>query len=86
MGCRINLTDVRTREQFQDRIAERLSCPPYYGKNLDALYDVLCEYCGELVFEGFADFVRDMPGYGAALRKLCEDAVRENPALSIVFE
>lgn len=88
MRYEIDLRDVRTREQFHDRIQETLSCPAHYGRNLDALYDVLTESCGEreLVFRNYENFSRDMPGYGAILRELCGDAMEECKDLQVLFE
>ena len=34
------------REQAHDYLARMLDLPPYYGRNLDALYDCLCEMPG----------------------------------------
>lgn len=39
----IDLEGVLTEDDVQDRIAEALPLPDYYGRNLDALYDVLTE-------------------------------------------
>jgi len=39
----IDLEGVASEEDVQDRIAEALPLPDYYGGNLDALYDVLTE-------------------------------------------
>ena len=35
--------DFESTEEIHDYIAEELSFPSYYGKNLDALYDVLTD-------------------------------------------
>ena len=39
----IDLAGVETEEDVQERIAESLPLPDYYGSNLDALYDILTE-------------------------------------------
>lgn len=36
------------KERGQDYLAETLNFPQYYGKNLDALYDCLCEISCEI--------------------------------------
>lgn len=87
MKYEIDLRDVMTKRHFHDKVQETLPCPSYYGRNLDALYDVLTEGCGEreLVFLHCRDFARDMPGYSAALRRLCGRAMEECPKLKIEF-
>ena len=37
----IDLTEVSTKEELQEALVETLPLPDYYGRNLDALYDVL---------------------------------------------
>ena len=39
--------DFESTEEIHDYIAEELSFPSYYGKNLDALYDVLTDLSRE---------------------------------------
>ena len=90
MGMRyeIDLGNVRSKEQFHDKIQDCLPCPSCYGKNLDALYDVLTEQSEpwELVFQNYGDFAHDMPGYANTLKMLCEDVMAECPNLNIRFE
>lgn len=38
---RLDGYEITTKEQFHSQIMERLSLPAYYGRNLDALWDVL---------------------------------------------
>ena len=44
-------------EQGHDYLSEALNFPDYYGKNLDALYDCLCEIEAdiELINSNFVD-------------------------------
>lgn len=87
MRYEIDLRDVRTREAFHDRIEQTVPCPVYYGRNLDAFYDVLTERggIGELVFRHMEEFRREMPAYGAALQALCAEAVEQCPGLRISY-
>ncbi len=83
----IDLTDIRDKESFHDRIQEALDCPVYYGRNLDALYDVLTDSDSmELDFVGYADFAQEMPGYSASFKDMCLEAVAENHDLTILFD
>lgn len=48
------LRDIRTLAQFYDELARQLAFPPHFGRNLDALWDVLTvEVAGplEIVWE-----------------------------------
>lgn len=88
MQIEIDLTDVKSKEAFHDKIQEELTCPPYYGRNLDALYDVLTGYCEPtaLDFVGYIDFAHDLPGYGSAFKEMCLEAMAENHELEIYFD
>ena len=48
---RIDIRDVRTRDELHSKIAEVLPLPEYYGRNLDALFDILTESAEERVIE-----------------------------------
>ncbi len=82
----IDLSEVTTKEEFQDRIVKELPLPDYYGCNLDALHDVLTE-CDEwnIIFYNSTDLERNLGKYYRALRRMCEDAVEENDGLKIRF-
>lgn len=48
------LRDIRTLAQFYDELARQFAFPPHFGRNLDALWDVLTgEVAGplEIVWE-----------------------------------
>ena len=50
------------KEKIHSTLAEELAFPSYYGKNLDALYDVLTEMCEETVItvEGESEYGRKL--------------------------
>ena len=88
MHVEVDLTDIRSREDFHDKMQEGLDCPPQYGRNLDALYDVLTDYSTpfEVNFTNFADFAHELPGYSQAFKDLCTEAMAENAVLRIYFD
>ena len=77
----IDLKDVADAGALQDALAANLPLPPDYGRNLDALYDVLTEYGTNwrIVFQNVGRAV-------ASLRAVCRDAVAGTPGLEVVFE
>lgn len=71
-------------EAVHDLFARALTLPAWYGRNLDALYDVLTERGEPLRLlvrnrEALAEYAEDL------LRTLAE-AAAENPALELVYE
>ena len=86
----IDLRGVCSREELHDRIEEELPVPGWYGRNLDALYDILPEpdFGGECLirFTGCGDLRESMPRYLAAMEHMCRAAGEENPGLMVMFE
>ena len=86
----IDLKDVYSPDDLHARIAQTIPVPEYYGKNLDALYDVLTEpeYGGEcrIRFTGCDDLGEGMRRYLEAMKQMCGAAEEENPGLTILFE
>jgi len=74
---------MNSREATHDSLAWRLQLPPYYGRNLDALHDLLTEpgeptqiilYRGERMLQSLGD-------YGRALLSVLRDAAEESATL-----
>lgn len=83
----IDLFEVYSREDFQELLVKELPLPDYYGKNLDALYEVLGDYGNEwnIIFYN-SKFARWRLGrYFEAVERLCEDACRDTEGLKIRF-
>ena len=78
-----------TPDAVYDYLSEELQLPPYFGRNLDALHDVLTEPCfggGCLVlFVNCAGFAESMPRYYAAMQQMCKAAADANPGLIVEF-
>ena len=64
--------DLSTRKEAHETIAKALDFPDYYGKNLDALYDVLTDIEADVTLF-HADKV-----YTKGLIETFEDAAKEN--------
>jgi ribonuclease inhibitor len=80
----INLEGVSTKEQFHDALAVELPLPDYYGRNLDALYDVLTE-CGQnwnvIIYN--TDRAPELSDYLVKVRKMAKGAMAETEGLKI---
>lgn len=69
------------KEAAHRYLKEQLGFPDYYGMNLDALYDLLTERTGEtLLWVSHADAVHP------AIAGVLEDAMEENPRLTVLYE
>jgi ribonuclease inhibitor len=84
---RIDIRDVRTRDELHSKVAEVLPLPEYYGRNLDALFDVLTESSEERVIEFITEpSVEEALGkYYRALTAMCRAAEEDNPNLEVIF-
>ena len=75
------------RPAAHSHLAQRLDLPTYYGRNLDALYDVLTEIGTdtELILEDPAAVVENLGKYGESLLSTMQEAAEENPHLIITL-
>ena len=83
----IDLTEVSTKEELQEALVETLPLPDYYGRNLDALYDVLTE-CGDgwnIIFYNVKFAQYRLGKYFDALKRLCVEATEDVRDLKIRF-
>ena len=56
----VNCKNVTTREEFYDLLEKKLPLPDYFGRNLDALHDVL----------GGAGFTLEVRSFGLLRQRL----------------
>ena len=65
-----------SREALHDQLQEKLNLPAYYGRNLDALYDVLSEFPGklEITLVHADEMLVRLGSYGNAFIKTLWDA------------
>ncbi len=78
---------MSNRRAAHDHLTEALSLPEHYGRNLDALYDMLTERGGptRLIVRRRDTVISFLGDYGEALCQTLEDAGRANPQLEVVF-
>ena len=79
-----NLTD---RASVHDVLATELAFPDYYGRNLDALYDLLSTWPETVqITVIYSDFLLENLGrYANALLKTIQDASQSNPKISLII-
>ena len=65
---------------LQRRFAAAVPVPPDYGRNLDAMHDVLTEYGSEWRIE-----FKNSAHVPELFRQVCMDAAADTPGLEIVF-
>lgn len=75
------------RAAAHDHLREMLQLPPYYGRNLDALYDLLLEIGTEtqIILQDPAAAAAHLGKYGEALLSTMQEAAEENPNLTITI-
>ena len=75
------------RAAAHDHLQETLELPPYYGRNLDALYDLLTERRTRttIAITHTAELKSALGPYGSSLLKTLTDASDANPALRILL-
>ena len=79
----IDCSRIDSPRQFHVTLAEKLSFPEYYGKNLDALYDCLTQISCQtkIRLTGF----EKLPSFSRGFRRVMENAQEDNPCLRVYF-
>ena len=83
----IDLSTVESIEELHARLARVLGLGPEYGRNLDALHDVLTESAEprELVFRNSGVFWRLFPEYLPRFIQVALDSQDETDGLEVTF-
>ena len=82
----LDCAQMTGREAAHDYLARELSFPDWYGRNLDALYDLLTGYVGPVRLElVHVRALEALGGYGRALLSTMEVAAGETPGLELVI-
>jgi len=79
---------MQDRAAAHDHLKVQLQLPDYYGRNLDALYDLLTEYGQplEITFSNEGVLTDLLGDYGNMLMQTIRDAAESNPALTLIEE
>ena len=74
-----------TRKAAHDHLQERFGFPAYYGRNLDALYDLLTEIRTptRILLWNKNQLLRSLESYGDAMVECFEQAAAENPNIEL---
>lgn len=77
-----------TKEKTHAYLKRKFDFPDYYGRNLDALWDLLSVWDRELliVIINKADLIENLEGYGNSLLKLFDVLNDENRNISVRYE
>ncbi len=84
----LDLENVCTADEFYDLLDEKLDLPAYFGRNLDALHDVLTEICEEteLHIINTDSVAAAMPKFYRSLKRMSADLPEENEKVRLVIE
>ena len=77
--------NMLSREEAFNEIRSALEIKDYMGDNLDALYDVLSVFRGEINLLHACHMLNALKGYGCRLLKTFFDAAEENKYLSFTM-
>ena len=87
MRAAIDGEAIATRGALHDALAEQLSLPSWYGRNLDALYDSLTDLDEETELHILhAAALRTRLGrYAGAFLRVLRDVEEENPRFHLIL-
>lgn len=73
---------------LHELMKEQLELPDFYGKNLDALYDVLSTWHGEITIriKNYPCFMDRLGDYGQAFISTLRDVQEEKPQIHVIVE
>jgi len=76
---------MTSREVLHTYLAKKLAFPAYYGKNLDALHDCLCERSTPLhITVTYTERLKEHLGnYGETLLQMLQDVTEENEFITL---
>ena len=86
MEYRINGAGMVNPRAAHEVIAAAMDFPDYYGKNLDALWDMLTTTEGSVIIDNVSVMLNALGGYGCKLLRVFYEAAEENKRLSFSVE
>lgn len=88
MEIKLSPEKCRTKEMTHAYLKEILRFPDYYGENLDALYDCLCDISKKtkITVPKIIGTEKFLGGYGKTMISVFQDAESENPYLRVYIE
>lgn len=77
-----------TRERTHAYLKRKFDFPEYYGRNLDALWDLLstCDREMEIVIVNHKAVTENLDGYGVSLLKLFRELDEENRHIHVTYQ
>ena len=80
-------TVLESKEELHNTVFYQLALPDYYGRNLDALWDVLSTWSVPLCIEVTHTELlkRHLADYADALLELLHDAAAENNTITLII-
>ena len=81
----ISCTEIKSRYQLHEKLTELLEFPEWYGRNLDALHDLLTEISEDTVitFSNFETLEENLGRYALLLKKVVTDAAEANNKIKV---
>lgn len=78
---------MTTIQGAHEELSRKLSLPAYYGRNLDALWDILsCIHDPiSITMEHAPQMLNALDSYGASLLRVFFDAAAENPSVEFTL-
>ena len=72
--------EMTCKRRLHIYLEDKLGFPDYYGKNADALYDCLVEFCKDKSIEiiNTDRMLKNLGDYGFIILNVFEDAISEN--------
>jgi RNAse (barnase) inhibitor barstar len=86
-GLSLDTTAVTTLPGFYDEVAAQWRLPTWFGRNLDALFDVLGDLATEptvLVWNGLRQLAEIDPIHASAVRDVLRDAVGQAMSFAVI--
>jgi ribonuclease inhibitor len=80
----LNGSNIWSKSDLHSELADQMRFPWYYGRNLDALYDLLSterEHC-LFIIKNKEELAENLGGYYFALTDVLEDVSRENDRIA----